>query len=136
LSWLKAIPILMSKQRRAAVLDIRSLIMSVTLPPAIAAYVAWSNAHDASAPVDCFAENAVVRDEGHDRRGIADIRAWKGEVTKKYSPVMEVLKSADAADGRTIVTGRVTGNFPGSPVELSYAFTLEGGKIARLEIAS
>jgi hypothetical protein len=117
-------------------LNFRSLTMSATLPPSIAAYVAWSNAHDASAPVTCFAENAVVRDEGRDRRGLADIGAWKDEVTKKYSPVMEVLKSATAADGRTIVTGRVTGDFPGSPVELSYAFTLEGGKIARLEIAS
>jgi hypothetical protein len=29
----------------------------------------------------------------------------------------------------------VTGDFPGSPVDLHYRFTLEGGKIARLEIA-
>ena len=64
----------------------------------------------------------------------ADIRAWKDEVTRKYMPVMEVLRSAEK-DGRTIVTGRVSGNFPGSPVELSYAFTLKDGKIARLEIA-
>jgi hypothetical protein len=33
------------------------------------------------------------------------------------------------------VTGRVTGDFPGSPVDLQYRFTLEGDKIARLEIA-
>jgi hypothetical protein len=109
--------------------------MSVKLPTSIAAYVAWSNAHDASAPVTCFAEDAVVRDEGRDRRGLADIRAWKDEVTKKYLPIMEVLRSTADAQGRTIVTGRVTGNFPGSPVELSYAFTLKGDKIARLEIA-
>lgn len=108
--------------------------MSVQLPTSVAAYVAWSNAHDASAPVTCFAEDAIVRDEGRDRVGLADIRAWKDEVTRKYMPVMEVLRSAEK-DGRTIVTGRVSGNFPGSPVELSYAFTLKDGKIARLEIA-
>jgi hypothetical protein len=31
--------------------------------------------------------------------------------------------------------GRVSGNFPGSPVELRYVFTLDGEKIARLEIS-
>jgi len=29
----------------------------------------------------------------------------------------------------------VTGDFPGSPVDLRYRFTVEGDKIARLEIA-
>lgn len=33
-----------------------------------------------------------------------------------------------------IVTAHLTGNFPGSPVDLRYAFTLSGDKIARLEI--
>ncbi|PYM74471.1 MAG: hypothetical protein DME10_06420 [Candidatus Rokuibacteriota bacterium] len=45
------------------------------------------------------------------------------------------LARDDAFAGKTIVTGRVSGNFPNSPVELRYAFTLAGGKIARLEIA-
>ena len=36
---------------------------------------------------------------------------------------------------QTTVTGRVTGDFPGSPVDLQYRFILEGDKIARLEIA-
>jgi len=34
------------------------------------------------------------------------------------------------------VTARVTGDFPGSPVELRYGFTLEGASIARLEITA
>jgi len=37
-------------------------------------------------------------------------------------------------DGRYIVTSRLTGNFPGSPVDLRFAFRLERGKIAFLEI--
>jgi hypothetical protein len=109
--------------------------MSISLPPSIAAYIAGSNAHDPDACAACFSAAAVVIDEKRERRGNADIRAWKDEVTKKYQPVLEVLKSV-TADGRTIVTGHVSGNFPGSPVELSYAFTLKGDKIARLEIVS
>ena len=34
------------------------------------------------------------------------------------------------------VTARVTGDFPGSPVDLRYRFTLEGATIARLEITA
>jgi hypothetical protein len=36
---------------------------------------------------------------------------------------------------RFIVTGHVTGNFPGSPIDLRYVFTLRDGAIVRLEIA-
>ena len=34
---------------------------------------------------------------------------------------------------RDIVTSRLTGNFPGSPVDLRFAFRLERGKIASLK---
>ena len=39
-------------------------------------------------------------------------------------------------DGKTIVTNRLTGNFPGSPIELEFVFTLEGDKIVSLKILS
>jgi hypothetical protein len=55
-------------------------------------------------------------------------------MSEKYRPTVEVLGVAER-DGRTIVTGRISGNFPGSPVELRYSFTVTGGRIARLEIA-
>jgi len=107
--------------------------MTTDLPKPIAAYIAGSNAHDADACAVCFTDDAVVRDEGRERLGTAAIREWKEEVTRKYWPTVDVLGFETAA-GRTIVTGRVSGNFPGSPVELRYAFTLTGEKISRLEI--
>ena len=67
-------------------------------------------------------------------QGTAAIRQWMDAAIRKYEHVVEVLTCTEA-DGKTIVTGRVSGNFPNSPVELRYAFTLAGGKIARLEIA-
>jgi hypothetical protein len=33
-----------------------------------------------------------------------------------------------------VVTSQVSGTFPGSPIDLRYVFTVEGGKIAALEI--
>ena len=103
------------------------------LPAPIAAYIAGSNAHDPGACAACFTDDAVVRDEGRDRRGNAAIRAWMEEVSAKYRPTVDVIDIAET-DDKTIVTGRVSGDFPGSPVELRYTFTLAGAKIARLEI--
>jgi uncharacterized protein (TIGR02246 family) len=107
--------------------------MSASLPEAIATYIAASNAHDPAAVATCFASDAVVLDEGHERRGRAEIESWKAMVTAKYQPRMDFIDAADAG-GKTVVRCKVSGTFPGSPVELKYAFALKGGKIARLEI--
>jgi uncharacterized protein (TIGR02246 family) len=107
--------------------------MSLELPTAIAAYIAGSNAHDAAACAACFTDDAVVRDEGRERQGNAAIREWMEEVSEKYRPTVDVI-DVGQTDDQTIVTGRVAGNFPGSPVDLRYTFTLAGEKIARLEI--
>lgn len=99
----------------------------------VADYIAAANAHDIDAVSACFSRTAMVQDEKRERRGITAIREWAVEVSEKYQPTVEVLGVAER-DGRTIVTGRVSGNFPGSPLELRYAFTVTDGKIDRLEI--
>ena len=109
--------------------------MTITkLSRPIANYIAAANAQDIDAVAANFSEAAVLRDEGQSRQGIAAIRQWAVEVSKKYQPAVEALDVAQL-DGSTIVTGRVSGDFPGSPIELRYAFTLNGGRIERLEIS-
>jgi hypothetical protein len=99
----------------------------------IATYVAAANAQDVDAVTACFSEAAVVHDEKRERQGVSAIRNWAKEVSEKYRPIVEPLDVAET-NGRTILTGRISGNFPGSPIELRYAFTVNGGKIERLEI--
>ena len=82
----------------------------------------------------CFSDTAIVHDEGRERRGRDAIRAWTQETDRKYHPKTEVLDVVTVAADTVLVTGRVSGTFPGSPVDLRYAFTLEGDKIARLQI--
>lgn len=108
--------------------------MTTTLARPIATYIAGANAQDVQAVTGCFAEDAMVHDEGRSREGISAIREWAEEVSKQYHPSVEVIRVAEM-DGKIILSGRVSGNFPGSPVELRYVFTLDGGKIARLEIS-
>ena len=102
--------------------------MSVDLPEPIAAYLAAENRHDTGALARCFTEDAVVRDEGQTFKGLADIKQWKAETKKKYQHTVEPLEAVQK-DGETIVTNRLTGNFPGSPIDLSSS---SGWKAARL----
>lgn len=107
--------------------------MTASLPEPIAAYYAAKNRHDIDAMLAPFAADASVRDEGEEMRGHAAIRHWMEETTRKYRVTVAVAEVSEA-DGRTLVAADVTGTFPGSPARLRYAFTLEAGRIARLEI--
>ena len=112
--------------------------MSITLPPPIAIYIAAENQGDTETLARCFAEHAVVRDEGRTIQGrtiqgLAAIKEWKSGTRKKYQHRVEPLASV-RKDDEIIVTNRLTGNFPGSPIDLRFIFVLDGDKIASLEI--
>ncbi len=109
--------------------------MADRLATPIAIYIAAENRGDTEAMAECFAEDAVVRDEGRTIKGLAAIKRWKAETKRKYQHTVEPLASVQEGD-KTIVTNRLTGNFPGSPIELQFIFKLDGDKIASLEIQS
>ena len=104
----------------------------LNLPEPIAAYFN-ADKRDGEAVARCFTKQAVVTDEGRTHSGLAAIKAWKAAASAKYTYTSEPLVM-EQKDGRYIVTSRLTGDFPGSPANLRYAFRLERGKIARLEI--
>lgn len=106
--------------------------MSIELPKPIDAYFA-ADKSDGAAVASCFTENGVVKDEGHTYEGLAAIRQWKADSSLKYT-YTSVPFACEGKDGRIMVTSRVSGNFPGSPVDLRYFFILEGDRIASLEI--
>jgi len=105
------------------------------LPAPIAIYIIAENGGDTKALDQCFAENAVVRDEDKTIEGLAAIKQWKAETKKKYQHTIEPLSSIEK-EGKTIVTNRLAGNFPGSPIELEFVFELDGEKIISLQINS
>jgi uncharacterized protein (TIGR02246 family) len=108
--------------------------MSKQLPLPLATYYEAKNQHDINGMLAPFAEDAVVKDEGQEHHGRAAIRSWMEHTTRKYRVTIDV-KQIESVDDRLIVSGLVSGDFPGSPAMLRYAFTLSGSKIARLEIA-
>ncbi len=107
--------------------------MSLPLPDPIAAYFCAQNAHDVEGMLGAFAQGSTVSDEGRDMVGRDAIRAWIDDTTRKYHPSVTPL-DVEQVDGSSVVKARVSGTFPGSPIELSYRFKVEGRLIAALEI--
>jgi hypothetical protein len=109
--------------------------MSLRLPKPIELFMSSENTHDLEALADCFAAHATVRDEGQAMQGLKAINAWRLETGKKYRHTVEPV-AVTARDGKTVVSTTLTGDFPGSPITLDFVFTLEGDRIAALEIQS
>ena len=108
--------------------------MTLTLSHNLERYFAAQNAHDAEGMTECFAPDALVRDEGHDYAGRDQILQWKQDTIAKYGISIDPLSLAEQ-DGQAIVVAKVTGNFPGSPANLTYAFGFDAdGLIKSLEI--
>ena len=106
--------------------------MTLDLPKPIAAYFT-ADKEGAEAVAQCFTEHAVVKDEGQTYRGRAAIKEWKADVSARYQYTSEPL-ACEQKNGTIVVTSGLTGNFPGSPMNLRCCFGLEGAKIASLEI--
>src|ERR1700678_4439904 len=104
----------------------------VTLPEPIATYFA-TDRRDYEAIAGCFTRHAIVKDEGHTYTGVMAIKQWKADSAGKFTYTSEPF-ALEWRDGMAIVTSRLTGNFPGSPVDLRFFFRLERGRIAFLEI--
>ncbi len=105
---------------------------SIDLPAPIAAYFV-ADMEGGEAFMECFADLAVVKDEGHTYQGKAAITQWKAEASNKYEYTCEPI-ACEPLEGAVVVTSTVRGNFPGSPVDLRFVFGLANDKIESLEI--
>jgi hypothetical protein len=85
--------------------------------------------------VACFTTDASVTDEGKTMIGHPAIRAWKEGVTAAFVYTVSVTGTEHLTDENYAVTAELEGNFPGSPVQLRYRFTLRDNLIAALVIA-
>jgi hypothetical protein len=103
------------------------------LPPSIQTYFAAQPPQDGAAFAAAFTTWAVVHDEGKQHRGPEEIRRWWLASKARYRHHAEPLSQREDA-GKTVVQARVTGDFPGSPAVLTFAFALDGGRIAALTI--
>jgi len=106
--------------------------MNTELPTVIAAFFQATNTREFGDFLSLFTPDAHVNDEANDHYG-AEIAVWIDRATADAKPTAVV--TAITRDGEQfVVTAGVSGNFPGSPIQLVYYFTLKDDKIATLLI--
>ena len=107
----------------------------MNLPSSIQAYFDADKSNNGEALIRTFAPDAVVNDEGQSYAGPQAIDAWWRAAKAKYQHVIEPLEISEKDNGAE-VRARVTGQFPGSPATLTFAFRLKNGQITGLEISA
>lgn len=105
----------------------------MNVPSLVTEYLEAERAGDAKRLSLCFAEDGVVHDEGRELRGREAIQRWKEDADAKYRYISEPLEAVVDTDSVSL-RAKVTGDFPGSPVEVAQTFTIAGGQIVLLEI--
>ena len=103
----------------------------MNLPKVVGDLVSAQNSFDSVAYAKCFSETAVVFDEGKTHTGRNAIQQWIDKANKAYGASMEPLEYS--AEHQTLKT-KVTGNFPGSPITMTYHYDFEDGLIKALKI--
>jgi ketosteroid isomerase-like protein len=109
--------------------------MATPQAPVITRYFEADARRDSDAIVALFTADAVVVDEGQTWCGAPAIRTWREGPASKYQYTTELSSTERIGADNYLVTGRLTGNFPGGTADLRWRFTLEGELIRRLEIA-
>ena len=107
--------------------------MSLQLPVSIDRYIQIANSGTPEAAPECFAADAIVRDEGQTYEGVAAIKNWMAATKKKYGHTVTPLELAEHG-GQSVLKARLAGSFPGSPITVNFNFVLAGGKIRALKI--
>jgi hypothetical protein len=80
-----------------------------------------------------FTDDATVEDEGVERHGQAEIRAWRTEVPHVSYDVQSVERQDHSATAKV----QISGDFPGSPVTLTFHFAYaDDDRIRELRIRS
>lgn len=107
------------------------------LPPVIAAFIAAANKPDPQAYVDCFAEHAVVVDEGQEWTGKPAIKQWSDQYHFGANVTLEPRAVKSNGD-EIVVTCKVDGDYDKTglpdPLLLGFHFQLQDEKIVRLHI--
>ncbi len=103
------------------------------LPKPIADYIEANARLDVDAMLKPFAADAIIIDVGRRLEGHAELRTlFEDEVV-----AVKAIFTPDRArreNGRVVIEGPAHGDFKGSPIRFTYAFTLENDVIKALEI--
>lgn len=107
----------------------------MNLPNVIGALLIAQNDFDSASYAQCFADNAIVHDEGRTHNGPAEIKAWNEHTNAEYATHLDPIDYASTPKGGILTTSG-SGTFPGSPIVFKYHFEIEKDKILSLRITA
>jgi hypothetical protein len=119
----------------APILSSQEELMPSDVPDVITRYFDADARRDIAAIVALFTDDAVVVDESETRRGISEIRAWQLGPASRYQYATQVSGIDRTGENDYLVTGGLTGTFPGGTAKLTWRFTIAGDSIRQLQIA-
>jgi hypothetical protein len=101
------------------------------VPHPIQRYFGLASQPDSDEYFALFTADATVEDEGSAHHGIDGIRTWRTQI-----PLVDyVIHGAEQSGAATDVSLDIVGDFPGSPIRLSFHFELDDrGRIRTLRI--
>jgi hypothetical protein len=105
----------------------------VHLPIPVRPFFDADRGDDVDALLSAFAPEATVEDEGRSNRGHAAIAAWWRAAKSAYGHTAEPF-AVTGGNEAVEVHATVTGRFPGSPADLTFAFRVCDGAITHLRI--
>ncbi|PZU88209.1 MAG: hypothetical protein DI529_06080 [Chryseobacterium sp.] len=103
----------------------------MNLPKVVEELIKTQNDFDSAAYAKCFTETAVVFDDGKTHTGKKEIEQWIHKANQDYRATMKPVEYSQTQ--QTLKT-EVSGNFPGSPITMTYHYEFEDGLIQSLEI--
>lgn len=105
----------------------------MNLPNVIARLIATQNSFDSVAYAQCFSETAVVVDEGKTHQGRPAIEEWIADSNERYRATMKPV-DFEEKESESVLKAEVSGNFPGSPLVLSYHLVIADELIQSLKV--
>ncbi|UDY24793.1 nuclear transport factor 2 family protein [Nocardioides sp. Kera G14] len=108
--------------------------MSTELPPVIEGYLAAHDIHDADGAISFLTDDVVVVDDGRIYRGADEVRGWLARAASEFEYTSTLTSVERVGESQWTAIHHLEGNFPGSPVDLAYRFTVTDALISALTI--
>ncbi|NML20114.1 nuclear transport factor 2 family protein [Pseudoflavitalea sp. G-6-1-2] len=105
----------------------------MNLSKVISNLVKAQNDFDSKAYADCFSETAVVFDEGKTHTGRKEIEHWIDDANKRYKAIMNPV-GFEEKENESLLKAEVSGDFPGSPIVMTYHLQIADELIKSLRI--
>ena len=105
----------------------------MNLPKVVADLVETQNSFDSVAYANCFSETAVVFDEAKTHTGKKEIERWIADSNERYKATIKPV-SFEEKENESLLKAETSGNFPGSPIVLSYHMEIVDGLIQSLKV--